>query len=264
MSRRQSTDAAWEWWGRNHPYFGVLTEQQYQGQKLPRESAEEFFMTGTQYVDFLWSTIESIFEPGFRPSRALDFGCGVGRLTIPLARRVPRVTGIDISPSMLLVAQDSAAQYQAANIDFVESDDELSRLGEEQYDLIISFIVLQHIPVKRGYRLFERLVSHLSEGGIGALHFTYETPARPLDWRSPRQLLNRLRYRSHLINGLVNSLKGKPFDSPIPVMEMNAYDLTVVHKILHENACPRSFAQYWSQGGEGIVLFFRKDTERVA
>ena len=47
-------------------------------------------------------------DPTFAPSRTLDFGCGVGRVAIPLARRFEHVVGLDVSPGMLTRAAEAA------------------------------------------------------------------------------------------------------------------------------------------------------------
>ena len=133
------------------------------------------FFTGKAYVDFALRTIKEHFDTNFTGKRALDFGCGVGRLTIPLSAACKQVVGVDASPSMLEEATKNAREMGAENIEFLLADDNLSALGSEGFDFINSFIVFQHIPIDRGYRLLRRLLSLLNEGGIGALHFTYRT-----------------------------------------------------------------------------------------
>ena len=61
---------------------------------------------------------------------SLDFGCGVGRLIIPFARVFEHVTGVDISPAMLEIAQRNCLEQGIHNVEFVRSDDELSRVYE--------------------------------------------------------------------------------------------------------------------------------------
>ena len=61
----------------------------------------------------------------------------------------------------------------------MESDDDLSKVTGT-FDLIHSFIVLQHIATSRGEKIFRRMLSLLNEGGIGFLHFTYAKTELPL------------------------------------------------------------------------------------
>jgi ubiquinone/menaquinone biosynthesis C-methylase UbiE len=80
-----------------------------------------------------------------RRERALDVGCGIGRLAAPLARRFQEVDAVDISSEMIRKAQDLHAR--ATNLKFlVGSGVDLNICPSNHYDLVFSYIVLQHIP----------------------------------------------------------------------------------------------------------------------
>ncbi len=81
-------------------------------------------------------------------ARALDFGCGVGRLVIPLSKIAESVTGVDVSESMLNEAISNCDNQNVNNANFIKADDNLSMLSGK-YDFIHSYIVFQHIPTKR-------------------------------------------------------------------------------------------------------------------
>ena len=256
-----NTDAVWEWFGKNQPYFAVLIEAKYKNEQLNEEAKKDFFSTGKAYVDFVLRTINEHFDTNFTRKRALDFGCGVGRLTIPLSAACGQVVGVDASPSMLEEATKNAKEMGAENIEFLLADDNLSALGSEGFDFINSFIVFQHIPLDRGYRLLRRLLSLLNEGGIGALHFTYRTlpPGCAFTLKSIRGFLRYLRYRSYVVNGIVNLIQGYSFERPLPIMQMNEYDLSAIHKLLYENKCGEVYTRFTDHGGAlGVLLFFRK------
>jgi SAM-dependent methyltransferase len=110
--------------------------------------------------------------------RALDFGCGWGRIALPLAERCAHVYGVDISPRVLQEAQRNAAESNVTNVEWLATE----RLPELQgrYDLVISTLVFQHIPVREGERLFAALLRGLAPGGIGAINVVLR-PSRP--WR---------------------------------------------------------------------------------
>lgn len=256
-----NTDDVWEWFGKNQPYFSVLVEAKYKNEQFNEEAKKDFFSTGKAYVDFILRTIKEHFDTNFTRKRALDFGCGVGRLTIPLSAACKQVVGVDASPSMLEEATKNAKEMGAENIEFLLADDNLSQLGSEGFDFINSFIVFQHIPLDRGYRLLRRLLSLLNEGGIGALHFTYKTqpPGCPITVKSVRGFLQYLRYRSYIVNGIVNLIQGYSFERPLPIMQMNEYDLSVIHTLLYENKCGEIYTRFTDHcGALGVLLFFRK------
>jgi len=75
---------------------------------------------------------------------ALDFGCGVGRLTRALAKNVDVCYGIDISEKMIDLAKNYNRDIQNCKF-FVNHDAKLSMFPDNKFDLIFSHIVLQHI-----------------------------------------------------------------------------------------------------------------------
>ena len=60
--------------------------------------------TGEREIALLFHRLAALQLP-VPHGQALDFGCGVGRLTQALARRVARVVGADISPVMIDLAR---------------------------------------------------------------------------------------------------------------------------------------------------------------
>src|SRR5215210_691554 len=92
------------------PYFTVLTDSKFLRARMTDAARDEFFGGGETLVDFMWRTIQLRVAPAFGPTAILEYGCGVGRLAIPLARRAARrggtVTAVDRSAAMLGVARE--------------------------------------------------------------------------------------------------------------------------------------------------------------
>src|SRR5580698_873897 len=87
----------WDALAKDDPFWAVLTQSQKQGN---RWAIDEFFSTGVAEAAADVARARAV-SPGLRMGRALDFGCGAGRLTQGLARHFERVTGLDISERMV-------------------------------------------------------------------------------------------------------------------------------------------------------------------
>jgi 2-polyprenyl-3-methyl-5-hydroxy-6-metoxy-1,4-benzoquinol methylase len=212
-----STDKAWEKFGRQAPYFGVLADEKFGADRI-HENRDEFFATGTSFVAHLLDRYERHFGDLPR-GRALDHGCGVGRLTFPLAGEFGSVVGLDISPSMLAEAKANARELGASNVQFALADDQLSKAAGE-FDLVNSYITLQHIPVRRGLTILSRLIDKLSPGGGFHVH---------LSIRTDRKRSRALWWASHHIPGVKiwqNVMAGRAWNAP--AMQMNNYPLAAV------------------------------------
>jgi len=99
-------------------------------------------------------------------ARVLDVGCGVGRWSRLLAARGARVTGIDLSPTMIAQARLRAAADRVADrCRFLVRD--LSKLDiGERYDLVLGVTVLQHILEPKALQAaLAAMTTHLKPGG---------------------------------------------------------------------------------------------------
>jgi len=101
-------DPRWEAFAAREPYFAVLTAPRFLHANLTADSVREFFQSGETLVDWTLRTIELRLAPEFAPMTTLEYGCGVGRLAIPFARRPGSVTAVDRSPAMLERARREA------------------------------------------------------------------------------------------------------------------------------------------------------------
>lgn len=169
-------DRSAEWWeelARRQPYFEVLTTE---GGKV---ATEAFFETGEEDIAALLAAIAPLLGRAVPITSALDFGCGAGRLTLPLARRATRVTACDIAPTMLEHARRNAASAELHNVSFLQTD-ELTGLGDAQFDFICSLLVLQYIPPPSGHEIIRTLLRLLAPRGIAVLGVTLERPGHAL------------------------------------------------------------------------------------
>lgn len=229
MPRRYRED--WDELARREPYFAVLTDPGFLRENLDDARRKAFFASGEADVERLFAAIEQGLSGPFSPETALDFGSGVGRLTVPLARRVPAVTGCDISPRMVEEARKNASELNAPNATFVTSLDELSGA---RFDLVCSLIVFQHIPVREGMATLRQLLRLLAPGGVAAIHL----PLHRGGGRA-RRIARRIRGAVPFIHRAALRLRGDALD--LPYMQMNAYDRGAVEQLFREGtgAAPR-------------------------
>ena len=169
------SDRAWERMGAIEPYYGVKPEAGYLRDNFDGAARKEFFRTGEHQLEQTLQIISERFDRNFNPTRALDYGCGVGRVLVPLARRVGQVVGCDISSSMLDEARTNCSLSGVTNVSFVRADDRLSAVAGS-FDFIFSDGVFQHIHPQRVDLILRTLLDRLQEGGIGAVGFVIDTP----------------------------------------------------------------------------------------
>jgi len=264
--KTQDTDKYWQFIGNDNPYWGVITHDRFDKTRLTRETIEDFYASGETDTDFLFRTIHRYIDDRFVAESALDFGCGVGRMVVPLASRCRMVTGVDVSDGMLQRAGARCDALRLSNIRLIKGDDQLSLIAE-RFDLIHSFIVLQHIPPERGYAITDRLLELLNDGGIGILHFVYSKEMRSNHPRL-RALVERLGlYQSLCSLRAVFQHIGNAGQRSSPdglKMQMNPYNLNTIFRKLQTAGVRRLHVEYTDHGGFfGAVLFFKKhDNEK--
>lgn len=250
-----STDNAWKTIGEKDPYFGVLTQPKYHRDTLDEERLEEFFRSGAEHVQKTLQTARTHLDAPERFRSVLDFGCGVGRLTIPFAAHADSVTGVDISPAMLEEAGSNTRNRGLKSVDYALSERVLE--SDSRFELVHTYIVLQHVATGQGTRLFERLIELIEAGGYGVLHLTYAKTSRFGLWH------NRLRKWVPLLNPAINLMRGRPASTPM--MQMNNYDLNRVHRLLQTQGINEVHTVFTDHGGNlGVSLFFKKPTEASA
>lgn len=118
---------------------------------------------------------------------------------------------------MLTDARRNAASHNVANVVFRKSEDAaFAAVG--RCNFVNSYIVLQHIPVKRGMAYIDRLLDIVAPNGVAVLHFSVS--------RRMGFARNSLYLAKQYIPGVlasVNLARGRRYDEPL--MQMNSYSL---------------------------------------
>ena len=170
------------------PYWAVCTTP---GRRFGGWDAAEFFATGEREIAMVLAEAGPLGVPGGR-GEALDFGCGLGRLTRALADRFERCVGVDISPRMVEGARELNADR--GGLDFrVNPDAGLAQFADGRFDLVYSSIVLQHVPRRDWIAAYLQEFARVLRPG-GAIVFTLPSHI-PLVYRAQwrRRLYHALR-----------------------------------------------------------------------
>jgi ubiquinone/menaquinone biosynthesis C-methylase UbiE len=129
----------WDELANEDPLWAILSVPSKRGRKW---DVEEFFRGGKEEVARVLQTVTSLHALRF--NTALDFGCGVGRLTQALADHFQQVIGIDISSRMIELANNFNKQQE--RVKYVHNAHEnLGRFSDQSFDFVYSNLVLQHM-----------------------------------------------------------------------------------------------------------------------
>jgi SAM-dependent methyltransferase len=123
-----------------------------------------------------------------RGSVCVEVGCGPGRMTGELAARFDRVLAVDVSPAMLELAR---RKVPAANVEFrLVSGHRLETLEDGSADVVVCYLVLQHLPSRRGVLDYlDEIGRVLAPGGRAFVQVpVLRAGAGPRLWRAVRGL----------------------------------------------------------------------------
>ena len=211
----------WDRWGASDPLWSVLSVP---GRRFNGWDETEFFKTGLQEIAGIFSELDAL-GLSVTPGRALDFGCGVGRLTSALADRFTKVDGVDIAPSMVAHSQRRFGTDPRMSF-FLLEDDNLSLFPSGRYDFIYTAHVLQHMEPRYSQRYVQEFVRVLAPAGVAVVEITtvpyrgtsrQQLIIRAVRRRLPANLTRRLALL--LPDRLKQRLRGSAAEEE-PVMEM--------------------------------------------
>jgi SAM-dependent methyltransferase len=219
MTDLRRLERVWEGLAKRDPMGAILADPTRKGNKW---DSDEFFETGIGEINTVLDHVRSEeLTPDFRGS-ALDFGCGVGRLTQALASRFARVFGVDISATMVELAQQhnrfpNSCRYMcnaASTLPF----------GDEEFSFIYSSIALQHVEPRYIERYIAEFLRVLSPGGILVFQVADQRKGESL-----RRLAGHMRRQARRPLELAGWLEG--------LMEVHCLTEARVRAILASESC---------------------------
>lgn len=150
----------WESLAERDALFAILTDHRRVGGKW---DVDEFMATGEAETETVMHHLASVHRIPDYAGKALDFGCGVGRVTQALAWRFTSCVGMDISQQMIDKAK-SLNRY--AHCRYVVNSAGQLPFADSSFAFIYSNIVLQHVPRRFATAYLREFVRVLVPGGI--------------------------------------------------------------------------------------------------
>ena len=130
----------WDRRARENPLFFVDNSLDY---NAPDEQA--FWADGRRWLDELLGSLGGELS---ERDAVVEIGCGVGRLTRPIAERAASVVALDVSTEMLARAREHNRHLE--NVEWVHGDGtSLAGVPDAEADVCLSHVVFQHIPDPR-------------------------------------------------------------------------------------------------------------------
>lgn len=163
----------WTKLGREDPMWAVLTDRRKRRTDSEAWNPEDFLATG---VDEITTVTERLAAMGLDAGRgrALDFGCGAGRLSHGLAAvGFEEVLGADISPTMLDKAREIVPDQACRFLRVTGAD--LAAVESDSVDLVYSCRVLQHMPPSLAHGYVREFWRVARPGGV----VVFQIPTEP-------------------------------------------------------------------------------------
>jgi ubiquinone/menaquinone biosynthesis C-methylase UbiE len=131
----------WEDLAALDPYWAILSEP---ARRFGNWDVDAFFKTGEVEFNRFMESADRLGYPQER-TRALDFGCGVGRVTRAMSRYFEEAVGVDIAESMVSQAKELNRGFPRCRF-HSWSGETLDLFPKNHFDLVYCDIVLQHLP----------------------------------------------------------------------------------------------------------------------
>jgi ubiquinone/menaquinone biosynthesis C-methylase UbiE len=140
----------------------------------------------TQYVlppNETWIRQGLIDAIKVQPRRILDLGCGTGSTTLMLKQKFPEaeVIGLDLSPYMLVRAEDKAA---SANLDihFRHGNAEKTGYPDASFDLVTASLLFHETPPAISLKILQESFRLLTTAGQVAILDGNQKTLRQTEW----------------------------------------------------------------------------------
>jgi ubiquinone/menaquinone biosynthesis C-methylase UbiE len=198
-----SRESRWEDFAQSQPEHYIWTT----GDPDAPDFQEQFAASGRQEIAVILDATAA-----YRIGRAqvVEYGCGLGRLLLPMSEHFDRALGVDVAPTMLDGLRKRATDAGIQTVDTALSSEPWAETANA--DLVYCWAVLQHIADRQVIRDAVIAMGRAlrPDTGIGYLHFdtrpitagyvarfAIPDPLLPHRWR---RSIRRIRRRPRTVN----------------------------------------------------------------
>jgi ubiquinone/menaquinone biosynthesis C-methylase UbiE len=130
-----------------------------------------FFATATEVINGLEWELKRVPPMQRAGWKALEIGCGPGRLMRPMSRHFQEIHGVDVSDEMVARAKEKLSDIPNAHPHATDGAS-LAQFADESFDFVYSYAVFQHIPSREVvFQYLSELRRVLKPGGLARLQF---------------------------------------------------------------------------------------------
>lgn len=142
-----------------------------------QQNDADFLATATEVINGLESELRRVPPQQRSMWKALEIGCGPGRLMRPMSRHFAEIHGVDVSDEMIALARERLRDIPNAHL-HVTDGATLAEFPDESFDFVYSYAVFQHVPSRDVIYTYMREARRvLKTGGLARLQFN-GMPAR--------------------------------------------------------------------------------------
>jgi SAM-dependent methyltransferase len=217
----QSVNKDWEGLAKQDAMWAILTNPDKAGNKWEQD---DFFASGIKEIRKVFDYLKKNNCLPAENLKALDFGCGVGRLTRALAGLFETVEGIDVSPTMISKANELNVDLKE-RVHFSVNQNTITKFDHNSFSFIYTTIVLQHIPYPQQVEYIKEFARILKPGGV----MVFQIPTKDIRKLSLTQKVkSTIRVRERLSKIGIGTYHH---------MQMNPVDENEIVKVLNVGYC---------------------------
>ncbi|MEO8147569.1 MAG: class I SAM-dependent methyltransferase [Bacteroidia bacterium] len=242
----QSVNKDWEGLAQQDALWAILTNPDKAGNKWDKN---DFFASGRNEIRVVFEYLKTNGLLPVDNNKAMDFGCGVGRLTRALSDLFLVVDGIDVSPTMIAKANELNKEFKDRMFFFVNQNTK-TNYEDNNFSFIYTTIVLQHIPYPQQVEYIAEFTRILKPGGV----LVFQIPTKDIRHLS-------------LIQKVKSTVKIRERLSKIGIgsyhhMQMNSVNENEIIKVLEDGNCKVSahlFTNHTDVDFGGNLKFLKRE-----